>query len=114
MCNEVVDPEALFKEFEQVTNQLKELLDDLEWRKPDVESEEAKLKELQKAAKEDPSVDFASQAIVVRVLRSVLDDKIVEAKRLEKRMLELKTQIEALSREETEAGEEEEGGETVR
>jgi len=44
----------------------------------------------------NPNVDVASQAIVVRVLRSVLDDKIAEAQRLEQRMLQLKAQLESV------------------
>ena len=87
------------EEFNAVTKQLDEVLKDLEWRKPDVEEEEAKLSYLRKLAKEDPDVDVASQAIAVRVLRGVLDDKIAEAERLEQRMLELKAQIEAAERE---------------
>jgi len=86
--------DKLMTEFNAVTKQLYEVLKDLEWRKPDVEEEEAKLSYLRKLAKEDPDVDVASQAIAVRVLRSVLDDQIAEAERLEQRMLQLKAQIE--------------------
>ena len=64
------------------------------WRKPDVEREEAELRELRKAALKDPGVDVASQTIVVRVGREILNDKIAEANRLEKRMNELKEQLE--------------------
>jgi len=95
LCNGIVDFEKLMEEFNAVTKQLDEVLKDLEWRKPDVEEEEAKLSYLRKLAKEDPDVDVASQAIAVRVLRGVLDDKIAEAERLEQRMLELKAQIES-------------------
>jgi len=86
--------DELMTEFDAVCRQLDEVLKDLEWRKPDVEGEEATLRNLQARAKKDPGVDVASQAIVVRVLRSVLDDKIAEAERLEQRMLQLKAQIE--------------------
>jgi len=99
LCNGIVDFEKLMEEFNAVAKQLDEVLKDLEWRKPDVEAEEAKLADLVKAAKHNPNVDVASQAIAVRVLRGVLDDKIAEAERLEKRMLELKAQIEAVERE---------------
>jgi len=95
LCGEVVDLEKLMEQFNAVCRQLDEVLKDLEWRKPDVEGEEATLRDLMARAKKDPGVDVASQVIVVRVLRSVLDDKIAEAERLEKRMLELKDQIEA-------------------
>jgi len=83
-------------EFDAVAKQLDEVLKDLEWRKPDVEEEEAKLSYLRKLAKEDPNVDVASQAISVRVLREVLDDKIQLAEALEQRMLILQDQIEAI------------------
>ena len=86
--------DALVEEFRVVCQDLDEVLKDLEWRKPDVEGEEAKLKKLRKEALKDPNVDVASQAIVVRVGRSILDDKIAEANKLEKRMNKLKAQIE--------------------
>jgi len=95
LCNGIPDKKKLLDELDAVLQQLDEVLKDLEWRKPDVEEEEAKLSYLRKLAKEDPDVDVASQAIAVRVLRGVLDDKIAEAERLEKRMLELKARIEA-------------------
>lgn len=89
-----VNMDELMAEFQTVAAQLDEVLKDLEWRKPDVEGEEAKLKALKKAVLKDPNVDVASQAIVVRVGRSILNDKLAEADRLEKRMLELKAQLE--------------------
>jgi len=82
------------EEFNAVCRQLDEVLKDLEWRKPDVEGEEATLRDLEARAKKDPGVDVASQVIVVRVLRSVLDDKIAEAEQLEQQMLQLQAQIE--------------------
>lgn len=94
MSNENVDMDALLAEFQVVCRDLDEVLKDLEWRKPDVIGEEAKLKQLRKAALKDPDVDVASQAIVCRVARAILNDKIAEANRLEKRMLELKAQLE--------------------
>jgi len=99
LCNGIPDKKKLLDELDAVLQQLDEVLKDLEWRKPDVEEEEAKLSYLRKLAKEDPDVDVASQAIAVRVLRGVLDDKIAEAERLEQRMLELKAKIEAVERE---------------
>jgi len=103
-----VEPEELLTEFRAVAAQLDEVLKDLEWRKPDVEGEEKQLKQLRKAALKDPGVDVASQAIVVRVGRSILNDKIKEAKRLEKRMLEVQAQLEKAEA----AEKEKEGGET--
>ena len=94
MSNEIVDIDTLVSDFQGVCRELDTVLEDLAWRKPDVEEEEAKLKELRKAALKDHDVDVASQAIVCRVARAVLDDKIAEASRLEKRMLQLKKQIE--------------------
>ena len=89
-----MDPDELLAEFQAVAKELAAVLKDLEWRKPDVEEEEALLRKLRKAQKKDPNVDVASQAIVVRVLREVLDDKIALADKLEKRMLALKGQLE--------------------
>ena len=94
MSNEIVNMDELLEEFRAVAAQLDEVLKDLEWRKPDVEGEEKKLKALRKAALKDKGVDVASQAIVVRVGRSILNDKIKEAHALEKRMLQLKAQLE--------------------
>ena len=105
--------DALLTEFQTITQELDEVLKDLEWRKPDVEHEEATLKALRKKALKDPDVDVASQAIVVRVGRSILNDKIKEANRLEKRMKELQAQIEALEEPSKEKpGGEEHGPET--
>ena len=113
MCSETVDVDALLTEFQDVTRQLDEVLKDLEWRKPDVEAEEAKLRALRKKALKDPEVDVASQAIVVRVGRSILNDKIKKANRLEKRMKELQAQIEAFEEPSKEKpGGEEHGPET--
>ena len=109
MSNEIVDMDELLEAFRAVTVQLDEVLKDLEWRKPDVEGEEKKLKALKRAALKDPGVDVASQAIVVRVGRSILNDKIAEAKKLEKRMLELKVQLEKAQAAEEKPG----GGETA-
>jgi len=95
LCSEDLEMEGLLKEFQDVTQKLDEVLKDLEWRKPDVEAEEAKLKYLLNRAKKDPGVDVATQAVVVRVLRGVLNDKIAEADRLEKRMNELTAALEA-------------------
>ena len=99
MYNEDAKLEALIEEFRAVANALKEVLEDLEWRKPDVEAEEGKLAQLIEQAKTDPLVDVASQAIVVRVLREVLDDKLAEAEALEQKMLILRDQIDALQKE---------------
>jgi len=85
----------MITEFQGLVQQFDEVLKDLEWRKPDVEAEEAKLRDLMARARKDPMVDAASQAIVVRVLRGVLDDKIAEAERLEARITELEKQIRA-------------------
>jgi len=82
-------------EVEAVAAALDAVLKDLEWRKPDVEEEEAKLADLERAAKKDPGVDVASQAIVVRVLRGVLEDKIAEAHRLSDRLEDLTVAIKA-------------------
>jgi len=100
-----VEIDTLLTEFQDVTRQLDELLKDLEWRKPDVEAEEATLKALRKKALKDPEVDVASQAIVVRVGRSILNDRIKEAHRLEKRMKEIQAQLEK-----AQAAEEKPGG----
>lgn len=94
MCSENEETDELMVEFQETAKQLDAVLDDIKWRKPDVEREEALLKELQAAASKDPKVDAASQAIVVRVARAILDDKIAEADRLEKRMKELQAKIE--------------------
>ena len=107
MYNDISEIDKLEAEFRTVAQQLDEVLKDLEWRKPDVEDEEKKLRALRKKALKDPGVDVATHATVVRVLRAVLNDKIKEADRLEKRMLELKAEIEKF-----EAAEEKpEGGE---
>lgn len=100
MYNNNPEIDTLMTEFQDVTQQLELVLKDLEWRKPDVEREEKLLKALKKKAKEDPGVDVASQAIVVRVGREILNDKIKEANRLEKRMNELKEQLGKLEAEE--------------
>lgn len=96
MRNGIVDYNKLLEELDQVLKALDEVLKDLEWRKPDVEAEEATLRDLQARAKKDPGVDVASQAIAVRVLREVLDDKIQLAEALEQRMLVLRDQIAAV------------------
>jgi len=114
LCSENVEIDTLVMEFQAVAKQLDEVLKDLEWRKPDVEREEALLRKLRAAAKEDPGVDVASQAIVVRVGRAILNDKIAEAERLEKRMLELQAQLEKAEGERAPMEEAEEGGEAVR
>jgi len=113
LCNGNVEIDTLLTEFQAVTQQLDELLKDLEWRKPDVEAEEAKLKELRKEAKTNPNVNVGIQAEIVRVLRGILNDKIKEADRLEKRMLELKAQIEKAEATVEKLEEGEEGGEAV-
>lgn len=114
MCSETPDPAAILDEFQTVAKQLEAVLKDIEWRKPDVEAEEAKLRDLIERAKTDPMVDAASQAIVVRVLRGVLNDKIAEVDRLEKRMLDLKGQLEALEAGASKPEEGEKPGEALR
>jgi len=114
LCSKIVEIDTLLADFQVVTRQLEEILNDLEWRKPDVEEEEAKLKEMRKQAKTDPSVNVGIQAEIVRVLRSILNDKIAEAERLEKRMLELKAQIEEAEAVSAAPEEGEESGEAVR
>ena len=114
MCSEVAEYEALLEKFERTAKELEETLKDLEWRKPDVEAEEATLKELRRQAKTDPTVDVVSQAIVVRVLRDVLNDKLAEAERLERCMVELKAQLEALIETASSEGEVADSGETIR
>ena len=111
MCSETVEIDTLLIEFQAVTQQLDEVLKDLEWRKPDVEREEKTLRALRKKALKDPGVDVASQAIVVRVGRAILDDKIAEANRLEKRMKEIQAQLEKAEAAEEKPEEGEETGE---
>ena len=108
MRNEISEIDSLMSEFQAVTQQLDLVLKDIEWRKPDVEREEKTLRALKKAATKDPGVDVASQAIVVRVGRSILNDKIKEANRLEKRMKELQAELEKAeaAKEKPEEGEE--------
>ena len=113
MCSEIVDSDELLDEFQAVVAQLNAVLKDLEWRKPDVEGEEKLLRKLKDQAKKDPNVDVASQAIVVRVLREVLDDKIALADKLEKRMLKLKGQLEKVEAAERKRREGVEAGEAV-
>jgi len=114
LCSEIPEIDKLLAEFEAVAKQLNEVLDDLKWRKPDVEDEERKLAKLMRQAKKDPGVNVASHAVVVRVLRGVLDDKIAEAERLEKRLVELKEQITVLEKEaEREKGKSESGEEAA-
>jgi len=103
----------LVMEFQAVAKELEEILKDLKWRKPDVEEEEAKLRELRKEAKTNPAVNVGIQAEIVRVLRSILNDKIKEADRLEKRMLELQAQIEKLEAATKEVEEEAPHGEAL-
>lgn len=107
MYSENPETDELLTEFQTVAQQLDEVLKDLEWRKPDVEEEEKKLRELKRKALKDPGVDVASQAIVVRVGREILNDKIAEANSLEKRMKEIQAQLEKPE----EASKEGEGGE---
>ena len=113
MYNEISEIDKLMTEFQAVTQQLDLVLKDIEWRKPDVEREEVELKALKKTALKYPGVDVASQAIVVRVGRSILNDKIAEAKRLEKRMLELQAQLEKAEAAKEKPEEGEETGEAV-
>ena len=113
MCSETVEIDTLLSEFQTVTQDLNEILKDLEWRKPDVEAEEKKLRDLRKKAMKDPGVDVASQAIVVRVGRAILDDKIAEANKLEKHMKDLQAQLEKIqAAEEKPEGGEKAGSET--
>ena len=113
MYNEVSEIDTLMSEFQAVALQLDEVLRDLEWRKPDVEREEDLLRKLKRKALKDPGVDVASQAIVVRVGRSILNDKIKLAKELEKRMLALKAQLEKAEAAEEKPEEGKEAGEAV-
>jgi len=104
----------LMVEFEAVAKELDEVLEDLKWRKPDVEAEELKLRKLRRQAKNDPMVNVAVQAETVRVLRAILDDKIALADALEKRMILLRDQIKALKKEAAEEREVGESGEALR
>jgi len=104
----------LMVEFEAVAKELDEVLEDLKWRKPDVEAEELKLRKLRRQAKNDPMVNVAVQAETVRVLRAILDDKIALADALEKRMILLRDQIKALEKETLEEREVGESGEALR
>lgn len=97
MCSEHLDLATIEAEFQQVAKDLQEVLEDIEWRKPDVEEEERLLAKLRVQQKKDPNVDVASQAIVCRVGRAILDDKLAEADRLEGRMKQLTAQLEKLS-----------------
>jgi len=105
--------DLLVEEFERVTKLLDEVLKDLEWRKPDVEREEQLLRRLKRRAKRDPNVEWQSQAIAVRVAKSILKDRVAEAERLEKRMLELKAELEKLSPPSPAEEEQAESGEAV-
>ena len=105
MCNEIPEIDKLEAEFRTVAQKLDEILKDIEWRKPDVEAEEKKLRQLKRAALKDPGVDVYSQSIVVRVGRSILDDMIKEANSLEKHMKELRARIEKAMAAEEKQGE---------
>lgn len=113
MYSENPEIDKLMVEFHVVTRQLDEVLNDIEWRKPDVEHEEATLKTLRKKALKDPDVDVYSQAVVVRVGRSILNDKIKEANVLEKRMKEIQAELEKLEAAEKEEKEGAPSGEAV-
>ena len=113
MSNEISEIDTLMSEFQAVAQKLDEVLKDLEWRKPDVEAEEKKLRELKRAALKDPGVDVASQAIVVRVGRSILNDKIKEAKRLEKHMIGIQAKLAAAEQAAAKPEEGKEAGEAV-
>jgi len=94
MPNEIEEKDELLEKFEETAKRLDEVLEDLRWRKPDVEREERILAALKRKAKKDPTVEWQSQAIVVRVARAVLQDKIAEAERLERQLMEYKEAIE--------------------
>jgi hypothetical protein len=93
LCSEKGEALTPQEELQGIRQRLEELRKDLEWRMPDVAGEEAKLQELLTLAKDDPMVDVATQATIVRVLKDVLQDKIDEAERLENRAKELESQL---------------------
>jgi len=108
-----VEYQRLMAEFEEIAGALDAVLKDLEWRKPDVEEEKVKLEQLREQAKTDLDLDVGTQAVVVRVLCGVLDDKIAEANRLEARMVELKAALEKAAGPEPAAAEGGESGQTI-
>jgi chromosome segregation ATPase len=113
LSNEKTEYNRLMEEFESTLKAFKEVLEDLEWRKPDVEAEEAKLKQLMDQARTDPGVDVASQRIVVRVLRDILDEKLRLADALENRITILRGQLEALEKEKAKLEEAAGSGKTI-
>jgi uncharacterized coiled-coil protein SlyX len=113
LSDEKTEYDRLMEEFQATLKAFKEVLEDLEWRKPDVEGEELKLKQLMDQAKMDPGVDVASQRIVVRVLRDILDEKLRLADALENRITILRGQLEALSQEKAKPEEAGGSGKTI-
>jgi len=97
MSSEKSEIGTLIKRFEDVTKRLEEVLEDIEWRKADVAHEEAKLKELLKQREKGELVDTYSQSEVVRIGKEILADRIAEAERLEKEMLDIKGRLEKLT-----------------
>jgi hypothetical protein len=92
LCSENVEAPEGNEELQKLKQQYIEVLHDLEWRIPDVAQEEETLKGLMAKAKDDPMVDVATQATIVRVLKGVLEDKIALKEALEKRIKQLEAQ----------------------
>jgi hypothetical protein len=93
LCSEKIEVPTTMEELERLKKQLAELERDLEWRIPDVQGEEAKLQELLTLAKDDPMVDVATQATIVRVLKGVLEDKMALKESLEKRIKQFEAEL---------------------
>jgi len=89
-----IPTEELVKDFEMLAKELDEVLEDIKWRKPDLEDEEKKLDELKRKQEEGEDVDTYSQQIVVRVQRDILKDKIKQAETLEEAMNRIKRELE--------------------
>jgi len=105
-----IPTEELLRDFKEISARLDEVLEDLKWRKPDVEAEERKLKALQEKKAAGECVETRPQEIILRVAKAVLQDKIREAEKLEAAMTvieeELKRREEGKKRAEKPHGEE--------
>jgi len=89
--------DELVKKFEEITSRLDEVLKDIEWRKPDLAEEELRLQQLLNRRKRGELVDTYAQSEVVRIQREILQDRINEANVLEKQMLAVKAELDALT-----------------
>jgi len=93
MAEENLELEALVDEFSRLTREISELLDDLRWRRPDVQEEIQRFEEAKRSGTPEGMGYVASMQTFIQIWTKILEEKEAELHKKARRWEELRRRI---------------------